>query len=47
VLLYISARHYVQLIPVEIIAAIFVLRFAMTYLLRLLRPSSIAEQQTG
>ena len=42
--LYVSARHYVQLIPVEIIAAMFILRFAMTRLLRLLRPTSIAEQ---
>ncbi len=38
-LLYISARHYVQLIPVEIIATTFMIRFAIGKLLPLIRPS--------
>ncbi len=41
-LLYISARHYVQLIPVEIIAMLFLVRFFMSKLLPIIRPSSRA-----
>jgi hypothetical protein len=38
--LYISSRHYVQLIPAEIIVSMFIVRLAMSKLLPLIRPSS-------
>lgn len=38
--LYISSRHYVQLIPVQVIGTMFILRWAMSKLLPLIRPSS-------
>ncbi len=39
-LLYISSRHYVQLIPAEIIVTMFIVRLAMSKLLPFIRPSS-------
>ena len=38
--LYISSRHYVQLIPLEIIVTTFIIRVVMSKILSLIRPSS-------